>query len=111
MRKVDLVTKLSIGSKDDLTRLFDKNIATSYQLEAGQEVGFNLANKKEMTILSDANPNITVNEYNNKKQIVKSVTINGSNKMNVLKCSPSTTRVAIINNDAVELSISEIIFK
>ena len=111
LRKVDLVTKLSIGSKDDLTRLFDKDIATSYQLEAGQEVGFNLANKKEMAILTDSNPNITVNEYNDKKQIVKSVTINGSNKVNVLKCSPSTTRVAIINNDAIELSISEIIFK
>ena len=106
-----MLTSLTIGSKDDLTRLFDKNIATNYQLNTNQEISFEVKNKKEIAILTEMIPHLSICEYNEKNQIIKSSTLNDNSKINAYLLTPNTSKISIKNNDSFALNIAEIIIK
>ena len=110
IKKIELTTQLSIGSKEDISPLFDRNLASSYQLDGGQAMTFNIKNSKAIHIITEEAPVLRIEEYND-DTIINSITITNNKTINSIELNDKTKSIKIINLEDCTICIAEVIME
>ena len=109
LRKLELSTALNIGTKDDITPVFDKNLASSYCLGANQTISFQTPLNCSIIIVTEKNANLTVNQFHLQKPI-ETTYLTENKSIHILGLNNNTNNISLTNMSNNPINIAEIIF-
>ena len=110
LKQVELTTALNIGSKDDISPIFDKNLATSYSLDANQAINIQVSDKNALIIVTEEKSNLIIEQFFD-GNLISNNSLLQQKTINQLQLNAKTNNVSITNTNNSPIHIVEVIMK
>ena len=108
LRKLELSTALNVGTKDDISPIFDKNLASSYCLDANQTISLKVSDKSSIIIITKENPNLKIEQFFD-EILIDTTHLTQNKAINQVDLNTRLNNVSITNENSSSIRIVEII--